>query len=744
MSKQNIKNGICAGFILIGFLDGFSLLKLGMFHGLLFFAALLLIIELLLGHVNRKYQQKDLKFLQKLILIIAGVELTVFQFNSFHLLDRNYPEIKLDLTKGIVNNFDFNSHENIASGQTSFEFPGIDVPIGTISFEAESNVSYQAVFSISIKDETYSADYRYNTANAVVLKNNVRSQTVPCNFSGTVSDLKITFNTSEGEYIHVDSITVNKPIAFQVSWTRFCILLLISMSVYLLTCSEVMKKSYAENEKVIKATAWVFTAVLMGCALFLSNSARYQNPNHSITADFHSDNGDQITKELVDAFESGQIYLWEATPELQALDNPYDDSQRRIAGVGYPWDHLYFDGKIYSYYGIGPVILLFLPYHKLTGYYFPTVWACFLFGCIGIIFMTKFWLCFVRKFFRQTRSSLILTGLFLMQLSSGIWFCFSAPLFYEIAQTSGFAATMTGAYFLMSSNVIGDGVISKTRLALSSVFLSIAVLCRPTLAVYCICAMLFVFGGFLKLRRAKTDKKNFKKNHINYALSAFVPYALIGGGQMIYNYARFGSITDFGIDYSLTINDFTSTQYHSHFALIGIFSYLFQTPSFVERFPFLDAGWTHTFNPQGYYFVATGAAFGLLWKAPVILSYFRAKQAYSLSDSRDKKLYTAIIGAVSVAAPLAILISIWESGYGARYCVDFNWQIMIGAFVIAFSVFQHCKENMQNLLNKIMTASCVFSLMLAVAQTYNWTLGNYSIDWKASIMSFGRLFEFWI
>lgn len=38
---------------------------------------------------------------------------------------------------------------------------------------------------------------------------------------------------------------------------------------------------------------------------------------------------------------------------------------------------------------------------------------------------------------------------------------------------------------------------------------------------------------------------------------------------MIYNYARFGSVFDFGIQYSLTINDFTAAQYHTHFVLIG-------------------------------------------------------------------------------------------------------------------------------------------------------------------------------
>ena len=78
--------------------------------------------------------------------------------------------------------------------------------------------------------------------------------------------------------------------------------------------------------------------------------------------------GNQMTQELVDAFEKGQSELiYEPTPELLALENPYDWSQRD--GIEYSWDHLLFEDKYYSYYGIAPVLLLFLPYHMITDYY---------------------------------------------------------------------------------------------------------------------------------------------------------------------------------------------------------------------------------------------------------------------------------------------------------------------------------------------------------------------------------------
>ena len=82
-----------------------------------------------------------------------------------------------------------------------------------------------------------------------------------------------------------------------------------------------------------------------------------------------------MNKELVDAFEAGQVSLLETpSQDMLNLENPYDLSERSAAGVSYPWDHLFFDGKYYSYYGIGTVLTLFLPYHMITGKYFPSLW----------------------------------------------------------------------------------------------------------------------------------------------------------------------------------------------------------------------------------------------------------------------------------------------------------------------------------------------------------------------------------
>lgn len=744
-ATQKIKYGLYILLLILGILDIANIIKLNTFHGIIGFVLVIALVELVISIINEKVNRKEFRFMQKLIIVLSVIEVTVFQFNSYHLLFGDYTEKQLDLNSATVENFE-NNYSTSQGVLTSIEIIGLNEKVGTITIDGSSSTKSSVTFDISIKDDTHSASYRNNVAVDTVIKDNKRSQTVPCNFSGKTHDLKITFTPQEGEVITINSITINKPIMFHFSVLRFLIFFIVVMSVYMLICSDIFKKSYAKNKLVVNSVSYAVTAIFILSALLLANTARYQNPNHSIINDFKSTSGNQITQEIVDAFESGHTYLTtEVSEDILSLENPYDWSQRDANQTNGLWDHLLYNGKYYSYYGIGPVILLFLPYHLITGYYFPCVWSVWLFGSIGILFMTMFWLCFIRKFFSNIRSSLCCTGLITIQLISGIWFCFSNPLFYEIAQTSGFAATMVGAYLLISSNVLGDGKIKKIRLALSSTFLSIAVLCRPTLAVYCICAVIVIFAGFLKLRNnsAESGKIN-RKSIISYWLSALLPFAVIGGAQMIYNYVRFGSFFDFGIQYSLTINDFTQSQYHIHFVLIGIFNYILSMPKFSERFPFFTFDTINTFNPQGYYFIATYSAIGLIWKAPQLLAYSNSLKAYKSINSKNKKLYALILFAVCIASPFAVMFSIWESGYGSRYCVDFAWQIFIGAMVIAFIRYLRCGDSMQKLLNKVMTASCLVCFILVFAQTYNWIEGNLSVDWKASMLSFARLFEFWI
>ncbi len=730
-------------------LDITNVLSCGGYKMLPMWCTIFGIILILFMTFHKKLPEKlksTARFMARSFSVCMILELLVFNLNSCHLSFKDYTKYTLDLSSATVSNFDTATGTNSTSGYSQIEFTGLNVPIGTVTFEAESSTRGFVDFHISMKDETYSAFYRESIANAQVISDNKRSQTVPCNFSGAVSDIKFGFNSNEGEVITINKIVLNSPIMLNFSLLRFFICFLGSTFIYLLAYSEFFKKSYGENKKGIAMVTNVFVTILVLTAFWNCYASR--GSGGSILSDFKSTYGNQITQTIVDAFANGRVSLdTEVSEALLNLENPYDWSQRDAGQIGYHlWDHLLYEGKYYSYYGIGPVLTIFLPYYLITGYYFPSVWAVFLFGAFGIIYLAKFYLAFMDKFFKNTRSSLVFLGLVIMELSTGIWFCFTVPNFYEIAQSSGFVCTTAGAYYLIRSNVIGDGKIRNGSLALSGVFLSLAVLCRPTLAVYCVAALLFIFAGFRKKKSLYTKENGSKaKYYVPYFLCALLPFAIIGSIQMIYNYMRFSNPFDFGIQYSLTINDFTKAEYHTHFAAVGFFNYFLALPGFRDTFPFITQGDVHLFNPQGYYFIATYTAIGLLWKALPILSYGKAKTAYRISQNKDKKLYTWLIVAVCVICPFVIIASIWESGYGARYCVDFSWQVMIGAYIIAFIVYEKCNDSMKKHLNKLMIVSAIICLVLNFSQIYMWIdpTSNLSAKYQADVLSLGRLFEFW-
>lgn len=670
-------------------------------------------------------------------------EIIVFNFNSTHLFTHKYEQKQLSLSDAVCTNFDISSRANIGAGSGSIEFKGLNVPVGTITINADSDKKSSVNINIDVTDDTHAAHYYGALANAQIIRRNVRSQTVICNFFGNTHDLKFNFNAEDGEVIRIKDIKLNQPVKLHFSPLRFLMLYLFVLGLYLLKTHEALNLPYKASEGAVKKCAYAITAAMLVFALCLTNAGRFNDSEHSLKKDFHLENGNQMTKELVDAFKNKTTVIQEEpNPQLAELENPYDWSMRD--GLSYPWDHLYFNGKIYSYYGIAPVILLFLPYNLLTGYYFPSSWATWLFGVIGMIYLTRFYLLLVKKFFEDIKASQVILGLFILQLTSGIYLCFNYANFYEIAQASGFACLPSGAYYMLRSNVLGDGKIKNKYLVLSAVILSLGVLCRPTLAVYCIAALFYIYAGFaVKLRGLKADKEQLKKTYISYFAAALLPFVCIGTVQMIYNYSRFGSPFDFGIQYSLTINDFTSTEFHTQLAAIGFYNYLLLFPGALDKFPFYSVPGVLLFSPQGYYFVATSATVGLLWRALPLWAYAKAKKAYLVSADKNKRLYTLLIFISCIICPFIIIFSIWESGYGARYSVDFAWQMITGALIIAFTLYRRSGSELRAMLDRLMRIAAVMALVFTAGDMYNWIVNAVSAEQQAALYSFARLFEFW-
>jgi hypothetical protein len=678
--------------------------------------------------------KKTIKFAIILLILTLIAEIFVFNYSSvFHLLGADYRKTELNFDDAVeISGFYRDGNGSLVmppnTHQSVIEFKGLNQPVGTIGLIMETDVSKHKVW-VHFSDSTWSSSYRWGTANADIINDNPGSKVIVCHFSGDTKDLRINFGeTGKDKTMILQGIVLNMPVPFKFSFLRFFGIIALAVLIYVATMFAGMRLKLRDNFYNAKLIAWVMTVVML-CGAYSIIAMFRVHTVATFEEEFSREWGNQITQGLVDAFREGKVTLIDDPNDpqlvrLAELNNPYDWGERMAADIHTPWDHLYFEGKIYSYYGIAPVLTLFLPYNLFTGYYFPNVWAIFFYGTVGIIFLTKTYLVFMRKFFPNLPTGMFLAGLLILQVSSGIWYCFPTPNFYEIAQSSGFAAVTCGAYFLLSSNIIGDGKRSHWRLILSSSMLAMAVLCRPTLAVYCVVAVMIIAAGYLKLKR---EEGNTRNKTLIYFFDALMPFVVIGGIQMIYNYMRFGSVFEFGIQYSLTINDFTRAQYHTRFAMIGLYNFLLVFPNINSHFPFIHSAFDDL-RPNGYYFVANRIAIGLFWRALPMFAYLYAGKAlkYLPGDRRQKLITALLVGVGCVLAPLIIIFSIWESGYGVRYCVDFNWQMILGAFSIAFLVYTSVKgKNLKRHLYNLFIVSAALSLIVNLATVIDHVSGAF-------------------
>lgn len=680
---------------------------------------------------NRKFLKKLSICIVVLFVIVTSVNLCVMNFTPINRLLGGYEEQKLDLSRADGANITYNDDGTITLGEgyAELEFTGIDARVGSIGFDIDFGDSKKGGKVCADFADATSSYYRKNLTRLTIDKN--FDNVMVCNFSGDVSRLRFEISLDDYHSATLKGITLNQSISpmhiAEIVGLWFLVALGLTILIYMIANPVGARKKFSENRvgcarvaAFITAAAMVFTV----CLTVTNVMKGWSNTYYSFT----SQEGNQISKELVDAFEHHQVNLLEEPSEdLLKLDDPYEYVKRdaEVGSGNFLWDHCFYNGKYYSYYGIGPVLALFLPYHLITGYYFPSGWATLMFSLIGILFLTKIYLAVIEKKFRDLPTNTVTAGLITLQLSSGIMFSAARPLFYELAIASGFMCVAIGAYLLMTSNILWDGKISYVRLGFASFFLGYAVLCRPTLAVYCIAA-LFFFAGGLKKALDGLEKRQKTRTFFKYAAVALVPLGIIALGQMTYNYLRFDNPLDFGIQYSLTINDFTRAEFHWKYVLINMYAYLFNMPHFTPRkFTYLASS-AERFGINGYTFFDDAGknlvSVGIIYRALPMFAYLFSGKALQRVEKKKRVLPILLIGVTCILMPLVIIFSSWESGYAVRYNADFSWQMVIGALVVAFTLYKSIKSgSTKKLVDLIFTFSTVVCVYVNIAQLIAFT-----------------------
>lgn len=399
------------------------------------------------------------------------------------------------------------------------------------------------------------------------------------------------------------------------------------------------------------------------------------------------------------------------TPELVALNNPYDFSARDTQGIFYYWDLAYFNGSYFSYFGILPAILFHLPYYLVTGAEFNNYWGvaiCVFAFAWGVIYLLK---TVCTSWFKNTKQSSFLIATITFICGSWIVCACQFPEIYTLTATMALALAVWGIAFWIRSIRCTQHIHAGFALA-GSFCVAATLLCRPQFMILALLGLI-IFVSFLiqQTKFSPYPKTNSSTlTNIKRGLLALTPFILFASLAGCYNMMRFGSPFDFGAAYNLTTNDMTQRGCNFDRIALGLFYFLIQPFNMQLTEPYLSPtslannyhGITISENMYGGIFSLTPLLlFGLLYG--IYQLYCLIKQhvyrdrdsAYSSIPNTTNPIMIFTLGIFSVLCGI-IVAGFDANGAGLlmRYFIDFGFLISLGTSLALLPLLNQYTDNL--------------------------------------------------
>ena len=242
-------------------------------------------------------------------------------------------------------------------------------------------------------------------------------------------------------------------------------------------------------------------------------------------------------------FAAGHLYAAvQPSPGLLALKDPYDPTANAPFRIH---DMTLWRGRYYLYYGVTPVLVFFMPWLALTGWYPEEAWAVAFFCSVGVAAALGLLGAVRWRFFPTAPRWALVMGALVLVLASPVARLTQAVSFYQVPITAAFALHMMTLVAIYAALTAGR----KARwiwLTAASTLYGLSIGSRPN----------YVLSGFaLVVPWAVLVWRDRRRGGwwpgLRLGLAAFGPALLAGFGLLFYNWARFGAATEFGIKYTL-------------------------------------------------------------------------------------------------------------------------------------------------------------------------------------------------
>lgn len=457
----------------------------------------------------------------------------------------------------------------------------------------------------------YTAQYSINPTSSLTTRVDIPSTCIG-------KRVKITFRTysnsySESSPLILKNITINAPQYFHFNVVRF--LLVIGVSYFFINFRTIFFKEYSNENNVnevrlpkwfnnldkykkaylISGTITILALIIFNIYAFLNQSIFFHTYSY-VSKYIQNNDVIDIYSDLTYSILHGHVSLT-ITPSESLINaenaglNVYSSTIRSENGISSIWDHAYYHGNYYSYYGILPVFIIHLPVYFLSGMNLIArpIYALYV-GFILLCFSVYTMFLELDRIVSKDKTSfnlfhiLYFCALILMLAIDNLCFkdgyfhegIYHTPIAYGLIEISLFIFFTLKAYKNKDHRL--------KYIGFAGLFYAMLPLTRPNLCL----SIIFMCPLYIKML---FDKEiNLKKR-----LISFIPLfsILIVGFTLafVYNYIRFDSILEFGQSYQMNNDQLTTTFTKNTITMEKLFPsiihFFLQSPAFNDSFPYV-------------------------------------------------------------------------------------------------------------------------------------------------------------
>ncbi len=650
------------------------------------------------------------------IFIIAFLlEIFVFNFSSFRTGGLSPVLLEKDM--------------QIGSGQEYFTEP-VELNCELKNIHANIDMTYGDLVYVSLILTDEGDKYEYSTPEFVVCNGIPGSGYCNIYPFGKAKTVIVKIWVPDGSVAYINDITLNDRKPIDIKPLRILALFFVFWLGYMIFADTFFHRIYLDTSK-----KWQL-AVILVFILFLIIGAYFINHADKVILASHWPHHKQY-QELARSLEKGSVVLSEqyVDPALLEVENPYDTLALQVEDITYSMDCAFYDGNYYTYFGIVPELLMYFPYHLITGRDFPNYWATY-FMFVIFIFGAFFSVAgFIRRYFRKVPFVLYLLISSAIVLGANFLYLVERSDIYNVPIISGIAFTFLGLGFWLEAVNTQRVWLRRASIVLGSLSMALVAGCRPQLVILSF-ASIFIF-----MIRDNGEKRGlFTKETLTETICFILPYVIVAIPVCWYNAARFGSIFDFGAGYSLTTNDMNKRGFNFNRLFRSLYSFLFQPAVLKTDFPFMLPSVIEG-NYMGKYMVE------YIYGGIIVANTFMASiwlmllNGFRKIDAKIKALAIFLIGAGTLVAAFDAN----EAGVIYRYTCDFAplfflaatllWLVLVsenGKEILSYSFAAH-------MLYVCIVLSVVYSFLTIIASGNTVCLENDNTPlfyWIADYFSF--------